>query len=166
MGVLRTSAVALALGAWSCLPASPQEFTEGSLFLMNQTHEEHSLAQFRAPELDCAEVAAAPEAELERAQLELELCLSLRSGELVPLDRDPLPRIRPRCQAVALGGPGLEPQAIFWTSVERGLAVNGKDDERLIALVAVGSALVLEPVRRAVIVPLTRLPPNDCLGMR
>jgi hypothetical protein len=167
MGNLELGAlVALALGAWSCVPKSPQETTEGSLFLMNQTHEEHTLAQFRAPGLDCAEVAAAPQAALERAQLELEPCLSLRSGELVALDRDPLPRIRPRCEAVALEGPGLEPQAIFWTSVERSSAADGKDDERLIALVAVGPALVLEPVKRAVFVPLTGLPPSYCLGAR
>lgn len=162
MGARASWALALALGAVACSPGRVSLPGNDSLYLMNQTHDAHELAQFRARELDCVEAARAPADALPAARFDFERCVTLQPAGVVSLDREPRPKTPPACEAVALEGPDLAPLALFWTDTAYDYWNRRTSEDALLALVSVDRALVLEPARNAVVVPLDMVPEDPC----
>jgi hypothetical protein len=143
----------------ACSPDAYRDGPWGSLSVMNQTYDHHSLSLFRAGQADCAGIARDPRASLRSARWDLERCITLEPIEIASLDREPSSNVPRVCDAVALYGPGLTPHAVFWTDIEE---ANGA----LLVLVSVERGLVLEPAPRTISVPIDTLPESPCLRAR
>jgi hypothetical protein len=158
MGEPKCLAGMLAVLLVACGGEPSRPYADGSLFLMNQTHDVLELPLYRAAQIDCVAVAREPSAALARTEFRFELCLTLRPAELVALDREDFPEQPLPCEAVALSSTGLEPRGLFWTdTVERDAAVDAT-----LELVAVNGELVLDPAAHAALVPLHSLPDHPC----
>ena len=163
MGTRRPWVAAVVLATVACSPDPGPVPSRGSLFLMNQTHERHRLALFRAAQPDCVATARDPAATLAGAFFEFERCITLGPAAIVSLDREPSFReLPPACEAVALEAPGLDPQALFWTDTDYFPLHTRTTEEALLALVSVDRALVLEPASNAYIAPLAVVPESPC----
>jgi hypothetical protein len=161
MGNAKRLAVVLASLPLACGRGQPELDRGGSLFLMNQTHDDVDVALYRAPDVDCVEVARDASAALPRAPLAFERCVALAPAELVELDREDAWKEVLPCEAIALKGPALGPHGVFWTDTDTSRDDNDPAAD-LIEIVSVNRSLVLDPPADALIVPLAFLPEHPC----